>query len=298
MSVLSTGREDRGVNTVLSEIPIHTMNVPLFNTIAIETSARCNRQCSFCPVVKGDRPDEDMPMEMIQKAVTELKALKYKGRITPYVYNEPMRDKRFYSILNYIKDTLPRVCIMVSTNGDYLKHPEQLQKVFDSGARQVIINVYSNENRFQTLQRWVDELKYDQKSSCYTYAKAGEKRCQVLRKFAGAFDGGFKVQNRSGNIPDYMPPLTEPLKKMCVRPWRFLNINWQGQAILCCNDYHGSTNFGNLRHNTLVEMWNQIELHEYRKNLQQKNRVGLCYSCDYNGGSYPHMIHPVDMRKP
>lgn len=282
---------------MLSEIPVHSMNIPLFNTLALETSAVCNRHCSFCPVIKGDRPDEQMPQWMFEKAIEELVELKYKGRITPYIYNEPMRDPRLITLLRYIKEKLPRVCVMISTNGDYIKKPKQIDELFEEGVRQLIINVYSNERRYLQLSQMLTEVKtsLDFNSSMYTYAKKGEARIQILRKFDNKFEGGFMVQNRSGNIPDYLPLLEEPLKKMCVRPWRFLNINWTGQGILCCNDYHGETDFGNLKTNTLVEIWNDMAFHSYREQLQKKIRVGLCKGCDYNGGSYPHMIHPVNL---
>ena len=120
---------------MLSEIHIRNENIPLFNTIALETSAVCNRHCSFCPVVKGDRPDEEMPKEMWDKAVDELVALKYKGRITPYIYNEPMRDPRLLELLTELKEKLPRACVMISTNGDYIKRPEQIDDLYKAGVR-------------------------------------------------------------------------------------------------------------------------------------------------------------------
>ena len=43
--------------------------VRLFNTLALETSAQCNRRCVFCPVHAGERPDEQMPFGLIIKAV-------------------------------------------------------------------------------------------------------------------------------------------------------------------------------------------------------------------------------------
>lgn len=281
---------------MLSEVSVQEENIPLFNTIALEISSKCNRACDFCPVVKGDRPDEEMSSAVIEKAVNELVALKYKGRITPYVYNEPMRDKRLLHIMGYISHKLPRACSMVSTNGDYIHSPGDISALYSAGVRQLVINIYSHEKRFLQMLEWTKSLDLDHDSSCYTYAKKGEMRVQVLRKFGDVFDGGFKVQNRSGNIPDFLPALEEPLQKMCVRPWRFLNINWKGQGILCCNDYHGETNFGNLNKDTLVEIWNHMEYHKIRSKLQKKDRnVDLCKTCDYNGGSYPHMIHPVKL---
>jgi len=73
-----------------------------------------------------------------------------------------------------------------------------------------------------------------------------------------------------------------------------LNINWTGQGILCCNDYHGAVDLGNVRDQSLVEIWNSPAMHQYRLHLQNKNRhLPLCDKCDFGGGMFPHMIHPV-----
>lgn len=69
------------------------------NQICIETSSMCNRSCVFCPNHHNARPDEEMEWSTIEKIVLELKALNYKGRITNYIYNEPMRDKRHLDII-------------------------------------------------------------------------------------------------------------------------------------------------------------------------------------------------------
>jgi radical SAM protein with 4Fe4S-binding SPASM domain len=125
------------------------------------------------------------------------------------------------------------------------------------------------------------------------YTKRGA--VQILRKYGDHFDGGFKKTNRSGNIQWTAPALTEPLQKMCVRPWRVLNINWKGDGILCCNDYHGEEVFGNIADRSLVEIWNDMRLHEIRAALQDKDRstVPLCAKCDFTGGAYQHVIQRV-----
>lgn len=290
--------------------------IRLFNTLAIETSALCNRGCVFCPVAHGERPDEQMPISMMMKMIDELVALRWRGRISFYIYNEPMRDKRMLDIIRLFRNRLPRVCLMISTNGDYFRGPGDIENVLRAGAAQLLINVYSQQDnskvtasvqrgisaaarRHTQLMAWIDKLdNIDSQSSVYTYKAPTSRIVRVEGKYgitgSNKMLARYELQNRSGNIPWFQPPLTEPLAKMCVRPFRFLNINWRGEGILCCNDYRGETNFGNIATSSLVEIWNHPALHRYRAHLQEKDRhVPLCATCDYNGGSYPHMIERV-----
>lgn len=289
--------------------------VRLFNMIAIETASLCNRHCVFCPNHTTARPDELMPMETIDHIISQLEEINYAGCITWYLYNEPLRDKRLIDIVRSVDSRLPRACQSINTNGDYLKKPEQLTALFDAGLRQVVINVYSAQDgvggpsaqlrgveqarqRADRFQEWINQLGYEPKGSMYTHVPRGSRFAKVERKYGlkeGATKiGSFEMQNRSGNISHFQAALDEPLKKMCVRPFRFLNVNWKGDVILCCNDYHGDICFGNVLERGLVEIWNSEKFNAYRVAMLNKDRdVGLCRGCDYSGGSYPHMVEQV-----
>lgn len=274
--------------------------IKLFNSICIETSAKCNRTCYFCPNNGTDRPDEQMPWPMVEKIADDLGRLRYRGRISPYIYNEPMRDKRLLDFLRLMRKACPKANIMTNTNGDYIKRREDVDAMFEAGLDSIVINVYAAKDH-TPLGISLAETRYQRFKQMF--AETGAKSAysakgvvQINRKFGGHFDGGHAITNRSGNIAWTAPAVTEPLKKGCVRPWRVLNINWRGDAILCCNDYHAEETFGNLADKTITEVWNDMRLHEIRKALQDKDRttVPLCAKCDFNGGPYQHMIERVE----
>lgn len=287
--------------------------VRLFNMIAIETSSLCNRTCVFCPNHTTARPDELMPWERIEHMVDQLVELKYAGCITLYLYNEPFRDKRLLDIVRYIDKRLPRACQSINTNGDYLKRPAQLEAAFAAGLRQIVLNVYSAKDgvggpaaqargittaqaRAAVLEGWLASMSLD-KGSLYTWAPPGTRRARVDHKYGLKPDskkiGAFELQNRSGNVAwfDNQPDI---LSKMCVRPFRFFNVNWRGEVVLCCNDYHGDVVLGHVDKESLVDIWNSDKFNAYRVALLAKNRdIDFCRTCDYSGGSYPHMVETV-----
>lgn len=275
--------------------------IRLFNTLCVEINALCNRECYFCPNKHKDRPDELMPWDMIEKIAEEMARIKYRGSIHPYVYNEPMRDKRLLDFFRLWKKTNPRVMQVMNTNGDYIKHRDDIEALFDAGLDSLIINIYAAKDHTprgialaeSRYQRMLELAKPTDKAIAYW--KKGV--IQVNRKFGDHFEGGFKKSNRSGNIEWFRPALAEPIPKMCVRPWRVLNFNWKGESLLCCNDYHGKETFGNIRDRTVVEIWNDMELNRIRSRLQEKDRsvTDLCAACDWHGGPYQHMIQRVEM---
>jgi radical SAM protein with 4Fe4S-binding SPASM domain len=163
------------------------------------------------------------------------------------------------------------------------------------------------------LKGWVDEISWlDQDASIYQYVGPNASNCQVVPKWnfqpqiaagdnkAPTKEHGISLRhhiaNRAGNIPDFMPAITEPLEKMCIRPFRAMTVNWRGDVILCCNDYHAEASVGNVMDKSLEELWNDPRYHAYRIKLQKKDRrIHLCDVCDYNGGFYQHNVPHVTL---
>lgn len=293
---------------------INEENYRMFSLVAIEIAARCNRHCEFCPNAYYTRPDDYMSEEMFVKIVEELKELKFKGRVEFYIYNEPTRDKRLPEFIAYVREHLPSTCMMINTNGDYFKSAADIKNLFDLGLNQMQINIYSTgesekqiehaKKREVQINAMVEEVRKEIDfidASIYKHIGAKNKAIIVVPKYnitkaesKEYHDSVNHISNRAGNIPGYLDSLTEPLKKVCTRPFRHLLINWTGDVILCCHDFFGEANFGNVNKQSLIDIWNAYELNVYRLKLQNKQRdIFLCDKCDFNGGSFAHEIRNV-----
>lgn len=269
----------------------------LFNTISLEINARCNRSCAFCPVAYNRRPEETMSPALLTKAFSELAAIDYRGRIEFYIYNEPTRNlPHLLGVIAQARATVPRACLMLATNGDYLRGPENIVRLYTAGLNQLLINCYSPGLYAKRLP-WLAALPASISRTQSVYAVLGPRvqTVQMLDKSnPTTFGTGiFRLVNRAGNIPQFMPALAAPVERMCVKPFRIFNINWQGSALVCCQDYHGKINFGSLKDCTLVELWNHPVMNEYRRRLLQKDRtLPLCRQCDCHAGAYTHNVPP------
>lgn len=267
----------------------------LFNTLCLEITARCNRKCKFCPVAYNTRPDERMDMDTISKVLRELAELNYKGRIEFYIYNEPVKDlDHLLWSLDVARELLPRACLMIATNGDYFKSGKDLNQLYEYGLNQLLINCYSS-GLYEKRLKWIEELPPDveRDGNIYSVMSSKKKTVQMLDKSKPEeFGTGiFRLVNRAGNIQAFMPALEEPVERMCVKPFRLLNINWRGDALVCCQDYHGEVSYGNVKESTLVNLWNHPVMNTYRQHLLNKDRsLPMCRSCDCHAGAYPNNV--------
>lgn len=92
--------------------------------------------------------------------------------------------------------------------------------------------------------------------------------------WAGSFpvdEGGYKAGHRS-RWPD------------CTFPWYALTILWDGTVVACPQDFYGETAIGNLRKNTLKDLWNHpLQVHLRDKMKMKHINMSPCRSCDRIG---------------
>ena len=275
----------------------------LFSTISVEISAACNRSCSFCPVSVFKRTEEMMSSEVFLSILNELSSLNYNGRFGFYIYNEPLKDKKnFEKRVTQAAAMIPRATLVVSTNGDYLKSEDELEWMFKIGMQQIVLNAYSSK-RLPKYLEWEKSLKSKHKNITDNVYSTISKRKLGLKVYDKVDphefgDGVFALQNRAGNIPEFMAPTCSAIPRMCVKPFRLLNINWRGEAMVCCNDYYADVPCGKIPDQSLVEIWEGPILSRYRKNLLNKDRsLPLCRSCDCHAGAYPSNVDKTTGKK-
>lgn len=88
--------------------------------------------------------------------------------------------------------------------------------------------------------------------------------------------------------PDLLTLLKEN-KTFCMFPWMHLYVNTDGAAYPCCTTLYEYP-IGNVRENTIDELWNSEKLKEVRRKLLAGERVDGCANCykheSTGGGGY------------
>jgi radical SAM protein with 4Fe4S-binding SPASM domain len=68
----------------------------------------------------------------------------------------------------------------------------------------------------------------------------------------------------------------------CTQLWKWMVVYWDGSVVLCCADMFSSTVVGDLKSNSITEVWNGPQLKKYREQMVSRKRfdVAICKDCD------------------
>ncbi len=71
--------------------------------VHLETMARCNAACNFCPYSSLERKGTKMDDDLIEKIVNDLKDIPrlHRFQLSPFKVNEPFLDARIFDLLTY-----------------------------------------------------------------------------------------------------------------------------------------------------------------------------------------------------
>ncbi|MBN2421473.1 SPASM domain-containing protein, partial [Candidatus Woesearchaeota archaeon] len=59
-----------------------------------------------------------------------------------------------------------------------------------------------------------------------------------------------------------------------------VNIDYEGNVVLCCNDYFSSIKFGNVKKEKLIDIWNKPNYRKIREDLEKGIfNLDICKKC-------------------
>lgn len=241
---------------------------PLFEIIEIETINRCTRKCPFCKWSYTKRSDEKkmvMPMKTIDKIISNLKKMNFKGRISWFSTNDPFLDKRMVEIIRRTRLNLPHAWISLATNGELLTN-KKYRTIRKAGLDALEYNIYDEKGKIRSE----------------TIINDGAIVFQDKRPDIANFDN---FENMAGKV-DYGPK--DNYNNSCNRPFQMMIVKPDGNVILCCSDMHGEVVMDNINRNSLEQIWNSEMYQIYRRELKGGNRknLKLCSKCNYCGGKH------------
>jgi len=194
-----------------------------------------------------------MPEWVWNKLVDDLVDMDYTGRIGPYLYGEPLMDKRLPQLIGYASQRLVGL-INIASNGDFLT-PALLEELIKNGLSHATVTEYDEELKSELLCL---EANYPEHIRYRHY-----KQYDLIDRQGKIF---------GNKIVYYIP---------CLRPERQLVVNWNGDVLLCCSDYWAQHTFGNVKNQSLKEIWNGKKFKKVRNwlNRGQRNKVDICKYC-------------------
>jgi len=243
------------------------VTIDLFPEVDIETITHCNRRCSYCPNSLYDmglyKNKKLMDKALFKKIIDELAEIDFNGRIAPHFYGEPLLDNRLADLIDYIREKLPKSKVIIFTNGDYLT-VSLFEKLVGKGVNLFVVTQHGPEMP-KNMKLLFDYLKNNPQKKEYIYYERYTKKTPMH------------------NMECLVKPEVYYSKPRCKQAYNPLVINHKGDVILCCNDFHSSFVFGNVKEEKLINIWKSERYKQIRKELKKGvYRLNICKKCVEN----------------
>ena len=256
-------------SVIVDEVQIREGS-PLFSFIDLNITELCNRKCTFCPRVDPEGyPNQDlrMSLDLVRKMAGELQSYGFNGIVNICGYGEPLLYKDVNALIRILADH--GVNSELVTNGDKLT-TAVAEGLRAAGLKKLIVSLYDGPHQiehFKSILSGFDESFYVLRDRWYDETK----------------EFGLILTNRGGVLPVNRP--NEFLENPCYYTHYSMTIDWNGDALLCVQDWNKKVKMGNLFGQTLFEVWTSNVWNKYRTNLAAGKRSALspCKTCDANG---------------
>lgn len=273
--------------------------IPPFKKLRIEPNSDCNRGCVFCPrdldptrwEIKNERKKRVnlfMETDLVESILRQNIEQGFMAEVGFDFYNEPTSDDRLLHFAEYAKKVGTKNLNLV-TNGDKIKkdpaYAEEIFKLFNHV--QISLYDYKTNEKANELKKWWHNY-LGQLSTCskqkYKVSAANIETINGVSTFSGFTD-------RAGAIPRerkkkkfnrgmaYNDKL--PLHSGCRKIHKKFNIRFDGEVAMCCEDSHVKGSLGNVKNNTLEEIWWGERMKQATALLQKGHRKDLipCNKC-------------------
>jgi len=270
---------------------LHYSDVP--RAIQIETNLACNAECPFCPYVHMERGPKFMADWIWQKIVDETRGLGIIYR--PFLINEPLSEKRLPQIIRYIKED-PTAKVEINTNAGLLNE-KRSQEILAAGIDVVRCSVdgFSRET-YEPARPGVDYDAVVRNINRFVELReAGSHRVHVEVRM---IDMPENKHEHADYVAYWTPRVDEvsivPLyrwpwegqeksvQKPCLKILDELFFYTDGTAPLCCWDSAGRGLIGDVKKESVLDIWNGPIMKSMRELLNRGRRdlITLCSRCD------------------
>ncbi len=280
--------------------------------LSVELSAFCNLSCRECPSGSGAMIRQRGFMDpLLYKRLIE-ESGPWLFRLNLYFQGEPMMHPDFFSFL----EKKGAYKLVVSTNGHFLDGGNAgrlaascLDELIVSvdGMDQPTYSDYRRGGEFDRVIRGIrDTARVIKESDShlklvlqYLVTRLNEKQIPEAEKLAA--ETGARLRLKSMQVYDmasaayWMPSksrfrryremgegyqIKSRLPDSCARMWFNPVVTWDGLVIPCCFDKDAGYVMGDLKRNSLREIWNGREYREFRKAvLSGRKNLKMCSNC-------------------
>ena len=286
--------------------------------LSIEFTSACNAKCIMCPQPEMDRKKENMSFEVLQKVVDDCKGKPLK-KINLFWMGDSTVDKNMIEKIRIIRKNLPGVKLYLSTNAQLLS--EKRSRILLEENLLDVINFDIdglNKNTFEGIRVKLDfdvvtknvmyflnykkEIKKSTPETRVTIIDMKPTKDEVLgfiahwSNYADKVDvnhyntwGGTQdeLNYDDGHIKDeHDSKFTESTSNgfdfACTHPWEEMVVGADGRIGLCCLDHELNEQVGDIKDNTIEQIWRGDIINSYRTKMLNLDysSIGSCANCN------------------
>ncbi len=284
--------------------------------VTVDINTQCNAKCVICPYpqIRTELKHGVMEWGLYQKITDDYANICYSNRIMGELsYCNMSEPTLVHNLPEFIKYARDKGCFTIyfNTNGSNLK-PKLIDTFIKEKTYPAIhlnIMVFSKE-RYQKIMGLdfdllKENLRYLLKKYPHSLIDIGFFTPLMKADEVGAAKEFFKdtkavlhlakdISDRASNV--YLPQglasagIPKPKKRLLAcsknRPIHRMHINYDGRAYLCDQDMRLETDFGNVRDNTIEEVWNGKKIMDALDIIYGKAQAGgarlPCFKCEYS----------------
>lgn len=300
---INNGRDEKGRCKLTDVVPL---KVP-FN-IQIEPSEICNFRCEYCVHSVNRLNNNEMKWEVFEKILEDLKGLTDNIKIINLIgYGEPLVYKDISKMVAQIAKAQITDRIEITTNASLLT-PSKSEELVKSGLTRLIVSLQGlSAEKYKKICGYNINFNEFLNNLKYFYTNRG--KCRLHLKIADtALDEGDeqKFYEMFGNICDdlYIEHIIPVYKEVdyngklkataditrygykykealvCPQPFYQMFIKANGDVAPCCM-YPSPMVIGNVREQTLKDIWNGQKLRDFQvlQLLKKRSCNAVCRDC-------------------
>lgn len=273
--------------------------------VEIQTVSACNAKCVICPhrQVSQELPSGVMSMDLFCRIIDQIDP-SWGCLIVPYLNSEPLLDPLIIPRLRYICSKSGNQAVELSTNvsaltlskqwamtGIRLKElrlslfgfTEKTHKLMMPGLNwRVVKQNLDSLVRNEAFRQHIDKISMVQIEHPPVTNEDVRLAQEYCEKYSLLFNQwGFL--DRSGNVERFSNDVHHPVVFGCEqnRPLERMHITFTGDVILCCQDWRWQNVIGNVKHQTILDVWNGDVYDSYRKRVYagKREQPEICTKC-------------------
>ena len=283
-------------------------------TVVLELVNRCNLECVMCyQGFRNNAKKSTIDTETLQKIFDDFKKNKLPALMLSI--SEPLLYKEFDKVLDLAKNA-NIMDILLFTNG-ILLNEKNYKKILNSPVTRLFVSVdgatsetynkvripvserLKGSNRLKDLEKNIknfvnmrddlhQELPIVRTSFVALDLNLSEKE-KFIKKWINVVDS-VEVQRETSikaydDIKSGKYKIKKTIKNMIVLNRGQVTIYSDGTVAPCCNTVGRNLPIGNIKKNTLSEIWNGPEMKKVREGFLKNNPTNVCKSCIENSQS-------------